>query len=245
MGYKEYVESCIMESGLDETDELLEILESAETMEDVEAVEEYLTEKKANPDAKPKKSRELSLRDVRKLDGVDMRTRLSSPYTSVRDKVGRRAVGKADVWNAEEADNAFDKASSNFDKGAIAVGATALLAAIAGVTLKVRKIVKNANSAPAKQIEKQIKELEKQAQDVAKRCKAGEITAKEAKVETKKIQAQIKKLAKDAAKIADAEAKETNESVDITNLQLEIFEACESGTITEDDRDELLELLND
>ena len=52
MGYVDYVESAILESGLEETGELLELLEEATSAEDLEAIEGYLTEKKANPNAK-------------------------------------------------------------------------------------------------------------------------------------------------------------------------------------------------
>ena len=247
MGYVDYVESAILESGLEETGELLELLEEATSAEDLEAIEGYLTEKKANPNAKPRKTRDLTMRDIRRIEGIDMKSRLkglaSNAYTSARTKVGRAAVTarKDNIFSVEDADNVFDKATSHFDKGAIAVGATALLAAITGISLKVRKMIKNSNSSDAKQLEKQMKALEDQAKDVAKRCNKGEITAKEAKMETKKIQAQMKRLAKEAASVEKA----TKESVDmdITDIQLAIYESCDEGEISEEDRDELLEML--
>ena len=205
MGYKEYVESCIMESGLDETDELLEILESAETMEDVEAVEEYLTENSSDP-------------------------------------------------TTEETNKKFNKLLSKLDSGmsTLAFG-VALGAFVASLTSGIRSVIKEAKRCKlpdALRLMREVDRLEKQTRDVEKRCKAGEITAKEAKVETKKIQKQINALAKEARGISKnletldkMDAQYSNESVDITNLQLEIFEACESGTITEDDRDELLAVL--
>lgn len=248
MGYKEYVEKCIMESGLEEADKLLEVLENAESRGDLEAIEEYLTEKEGSGSVRDQ------LAKIGKAAG--------NAYSGAKSAVGDKAAGNArnkmlksdtsgyssledfglDVSDAEDA--AFDKACANFDKGAIAVGATALVAALAGISLKVRSAIKKSNSASAKQIENQIKELEGQATDVAKRCKKGEITAKEAKVETKKIQSKIKKLVKEAAKVAKVEeAKPAKESVDVTDVQLDIFEAFESGNITEDERDDLLEML--
>ena len=255
MSYKEYVEGEILESGLDETDGLLMILEEAASIDDYQAIEEYLTEKKGSG----------SVRD--KLAAIGKAP--ANAYGGVKTSVGNMAAAHArkkaikgepserytspedsDVYSSVSdistaADAAFDKACSNFDKGAIAVGVTALLAAVAGISLKVRSAIKKSNSVPAKQLENQIKELEGQANDVAKRCKKGDITAKEAKVETKKIQAQIKKLTKQAANIVKKDtAKATKESVDIADIQLEIYESCEEGMIDEDERDSLLELLD-
>lgn len=44
MGYREYVEELILESGLDDSVELLELLESTEDVEDIEDIETYVLE---------------------------------------------------------------------------------------------------------------------------------------------------------------------------------------------------------
>ena len=141
-------------------------------------------------------------------------------------------------------DNGCGKSDSNFSAGKIAVGAVALTAVVTGAALKIKSVIKKINSDPARKIMKQMKALEDQAKDVAKRCNKGEITAKEARLETKKIQAQMKTLAKEAAKIAKAEsAVKESVDMDITDIQLAIYESCDEGEISEEDRDELLEML--
>lgn len=241
MSYREYVENAILESGLEEAADLLEICESAETVDDYEAIEEYLTEKKecGDPYGMPKTSKKLSTNEKLAALGagtVGPRNPIKNTYKGMRSAVAYKA---ADKGGAE----AFNKAAANFDKGAIAAGATAFLAAVATASLAVRQKIKKANSTPAKVIEKQIKELESQASDIAKKCKAGEITAKEAKVQTKKVQLEIAKLEKAAAKIVKADAASTNESVDITDVQLQIFESFEAGNISEKECDELIALV--
>lgn len=239
MGYREYVESAIVESGLEETDELLEILEEATTADDLEAIEEYLTEKKGCGE-KLSTNEKLAALGAGSVKGRTPASAAKNAYKGVRAshayKAMDKAGGSAEAWN---------KAAADFDKGAIAAGAAGLLAAVAGASLAVRHMVKSSKDNKSKQIIDDIKDLEAKAKDIEKRCKAGEITAKEAKVETKKIQAKMKKLEAEAQKVAAAEAKATKESVDITDIQLAIFESCEAGVISEEDRDDLLGLLED
>lgn len=250
MGYREYVQNAIVEAvendQLDDTefDTLMDMCESAESSEDLEAVEEYLTEKQG------------------------VLSKAKDKYTTVRDNAaknaGKRAFQKS-IDNARKggkienntdymtANSKSDKASARvttaFNAGSLAVGATALIGAVAAVGLGVRSALKKSGSADAKRILSQMKDLEKQAKDVAKRCKDGKITENEAKVEAKKIQAQMKKLEAESQKVAAADAKATKESVgtesestntELADIQSAIFESYEAGKISEEQRDELL-----
>lgn len=241
MGYKEYVQNAIMESvendQLNDTemDTLLDICESAESAEDLEAIEEYLTEKKSEC-------------------GSSVKDKIDKLRNSAATKAGDRAFQKT-INNARKGgkietnmdymatnDNknkAFNKTISAFSDGNLAAGAAALIGAMTVTGLAIRSAVKKSGSSQAKQILKQMKDLEDQAKKIAERCKKGEISAKEAKVETKKIQAQLTKLAAEAEKSSAAAVKESTD-MDVTDIQLAIFESFEAGTISEEERDELL-----
>lgn len=136
----------------------------------------------------------------------------------------------------ENMDRTIDKASKNGNVKAM--GAAGLVAATAaGAIVAGNALLRKNNS-----LESRIKKLQKSAAAVKKQCDAGEISEKQAKLALKKIAAEIKTLEKTASAEEKKAAVKESAGVDMNDVLIEIYESCESGDITEEERDVLLEL---
>lgn len=241
--YKEYLLSLIDESSEDDMvkDTIIEMLESAETMVDLDEIESYIVE-----GLTPRK-----MMDIRDRVGTAAARKAGGGWYDYVQKNG--VLDGEPYWDEKQeslyaSNHAYNKATTNFDRAVTATAAIAFISSLIYVIKKVKSKTRKVKSRG--KITNKADKLDEQAKELVSKCKSGDITPKEAMDEAKKLKIQTDKLvetAEDAIKSEENNSKEdelAKESA-VIGLITEIFEACERGDIAEDDRDNLLIVLEE
>ena len=152
-----------------------------------------------------------------------------------RESPSHKGMTNGEVKDYEDfCAKAFDKieATEKMIKVGKIAGAFALVgAAVASLAVFIRKVGN-------KSLDKRISKLEEKIEKIKKKSENGDISPNEAKSEISAIKAEIKAITAEAKKAE----KSVKESAD--DIKLAIYESCHSGEITEEQRDELLSVLD-